>query len=436
MTLVILTTALLIAIGVPIALALSARTQQWHGLIGEAYLLGAGAATLVLFALSSVGMRWSRMSLMAGLALVALIATVAAVRREARRPAKPELGAANMIDVLTAALIGGHFLLATAAPPIESDYLLLWGVKARMFFAAGGIDWSYLEAPLNITSHPDYPLLLPLLYDIYAIVNGSWPEAWTGFATFAFGLAGILALRGLLAGEMPKIARAIITLIVMSLMFSPFIGIAEGPLIAYATIGVLYVRRGVAQSSRWDVVAGAVFLGLGAWTKNEGLALIAAVAVGMMAARSFRLLPALLPAIAINIPWFVIHRIHGLKVDLAAGGAVERFVARISDPLPILEALLVRTGMPLLFWVGIAIAVAIGFRRMIAEERFLAVTTLLQLLVCAGVYFMTPRELEWHIDTSWERVLRQILPLIVLVAILPTAPVIASLSRKKDATDP
>jgi hypothetical protein len=433
---IFLTTALLVAVGVPVALALSARTHQWHGLIGEAYLLGAGAATLVLFALSSVGMRWSRMSLGAGLALVAVIATWIALRKKARWPVALKLGAANLIDVLTAAFIGGHFLLATVAPPIESDYLLIWGVKARMFFSAGGIDWSYLDAPLNVPSHPDYPLLLPFLYDVYAIVHGAWPQAWMGFVTFAFGLAGLLALRSLLSEEMPKIARAIATLILMPLMFSPFMGIAEGPLIAYATIGVLYVRRGVAQSSRWDVVAGSVFLGLGAWTKNEGLALIAVVAVGMIVARRFRLLPALLPAVAINVPWFVLHRVHGLKVDLAAGGAVERMAARVSDPLPILEALLARTGMPLLFWIGIAVAVAIGFRRMAGEDRFLTVTTLLQLLVYAGVYFMTPRELAWHIDTSWERVLRQIMPLIVLMAILPTAPVIASLLRKKDATDP
>ncbi len=436
MTSMLLTMALLIGAGVPIALALPARTRQWHGLFADAYLLGAGAATLVLFALSSAGIRWSRTSFGIGLALVALAAAVIASRKEVQRPERLTVGVANLVDVFTAALVGGHFLLATAAPPIESDYLLLWGVKARMFLARGGIDWSYLEAPLNITSHPDYPLHVPLLYDVYAIVHGSWPEMWIGFATFLFGLAGLLSLRSLLADDMGRLARAIATLIVMPLMFSPFIGIAEGPLIAYATIGVLYVRRGVMHAFRGDVLTGAVFLGLAAWTKNEGLTLIVAVAIGMIAARRWRMLPALLPAVAINIPWLIVHRLHGLRVDLAEGGALERLTARLSDPLPIVRALIDQSGVEAIFVAGIAIALAIGVRRLTSEERFLAVVTALQLFVYIGVYFMTPRELGWHIETSWERVLRQLKPLIALVAMLPTAAVIASLSRKNNAIDP
>ncbi|HYC59573.1 MAG TPA: hypothetical protein VEK79_08400 [Thermoanaerobaculia bacterium] len=424
MTSCLLTAALLIAVGIPIAFALPARARRWHGLLGEAYLLGAGAATFVLFLLSLTGIPWSRTTLVAGLFLVALLAALMASRRGAPRPTMPALSLANIVDGFTAALAGGHFLVATAAPPIESDYLLLWGVKARMFLAAGGIDWSYLEAPLNITAHPDYPLLLPFLYDTYAIIYGSWPEAWAGFVTFAFGLAGLLVLRNLLADEMPKLPRAIATLILMPVMFSPFIGIAEAPLITYATIGVLYVRRGIAKASRGEVVAGAVFLGLAAWSKNEGLALIFAVALGMIIARRYGLLPALLPAVAINLPWLVIHRLHGLRVDLAAGGTIERLAARLRDPLPIVEALIPRTGMPFIFWLGVTVAVAVGIRRMTADNRFLAVTTAVQFLIYAGVYFMTPRELTWHIDTSWERVLRQILPLIMLTAMLPTWSVI------------
>jgi hypothetical protein len=436
MTSTLLTALLLIVAGAPIALALPARTRQWHGLIGEAYLLGAGAATFVLFVLTMAGIRWSRASLLTGLAAIMIGAAIVAWRRGVRLPEPPQAGAANFIDILTAALVGGHFLLATVAPPIENDYLLIWGVKARMFLAQGGIDWSYLQAPLNGTSHPDYPLLLPLLYDLHALVHGSWPEAWSGFATFAFGLAGLLALRGLLADEMPKLARAIATLIVMPLLFSPYIGIAEGPLIAYATIGVLYVRRGVAHASRGEVAIGAIFLGLAAWTKNEGLALMVAAAIAMIVARRIRLLPALLPAIAINIPWLILHRLHDLKVDLAQGGALERLAARLSEPLPILTALLGRTGIAALCWGGIALALAIGWRRVVAEERFLAVATALQLIVYVSIYFVTPRDLTWHIETSWDRILRQLMPLLVMLAMFVTAPVIAWYSRKRNGTDP
>lgn len=431
----LLTTLLLGAAGLPIALALPARSRSWHGLAGEAYLLGAGTATLVLFALSGLGITWSRSSFFVALGAVALIAAGIAARRGDVPLMTSKPGFANLIDVVTAVFVGGHLILATVAAPIENDYLLIWGVKARVFLAARGIDWAWLETPLNVTAHPDYPLLVPLLYDVHALVHGTWPEASVGFATFACALAALLALRGLLADELPKLARALMTLLLMPLVFSPYIGIAEGPLIAYATIGVLYVRRGVMRDSYAEVVTGSVFLGLAAWTKNEGLSLIAVVVIALIVARRPRLLSAMIPAIAISLPWLVAHRMHGLTVDLAEGGAGARMLARLADPLPIFSSLLERTGMSPLFWGGVVIAVAIGLRKLVAEERFLAAATALQLLVYVAVYFMTPRDLSWHIETSWDRVLRQIMPLIALTALLPTAAVIGSLVRGNNATD-
>lgn len=435
MTEMLVTTALLVVTGLPLALALPVRERTVHGVLGEAFLLGAGAATLVLFALSSAEIEWTLLSLGVGLAIVLVVAAPFAARQRrtwlpVRRPT-----VANVADFVTLALAGGHALLATLAPPIENDYLLIWGVKARMFLAAAGIDWTFLEAPLNVTSHPDYPLLVPLLYDVYALASGIWPEGSTGFVTFCFGAAATLALRGLLAREMSRIARALATLILMPLLFSPYIGLAEGPLIAYVTIGVLYLRRGALDTIRGDVFAGAVFLGLAAWTKNEGLSLIAAAAFALLIARKWRLLIALWPAVVIPLPWIVLHRLHGLRVDLAEGRTLGRLAERVADPVPILAALVQRTGMPLVFWAGLVLAIAVAGRRQITRERFLFTVTFLQFAIYAGVYFMTPHELDWHIPTSWDRVLRQIMPLIALTALLPTAPVIASLLRRDNATD-
>jgi hypothetical protein len=429
-------TAVLLASGLAFASAFPARARHWSGLIGEAWLLGAGFATLVLLVLSMAGIGWSRSSFLIGLSIATAGALFYARGRSQTAIVRPSFGPANGIDVVTAILVGGHFRLATAAPPIESDYLLIWGVKARMFLAAGGIDWKFLEAPLNVTAHPDYPLLLPFLYDVQAIFHGSWPEAWTGFVTFAFGLAALLTVRNLLAEELSPLARSAATLILMPLLFAPYIGIAEGPLIAYATAGVLRVRRGVLTSSRTDVLLGATFLGFAAWCKNEGLALIFAVAVGLVLARAWRMLMLLWPALAIPLPWIVLHRLHGLRVDLAEGGAMGRLISRVADPWPIVTELLARTGMSGWFWLGVVVALLLGFRRLASEERFLFAVAAVQLCIFVGVYFTTPRDLNWHIVTSWDRVLRQMIPLIVLVALFPTASVIASLTRRIHATDP
>jgi MFS family permease len=242
-------------------------------------------------------------------------------------------------------------------------------------------------------------------------------------------------VRGLLADDLPPLARSAATLMLMPFLFSPFIGIAEGPLVAYATVGVLHVRRGLRQSSRGDVLLGAVLLGFAAWCKNEGLALVFSVAVGMALVRAWRMLPLLWPALAIPLPWILLHRMHGLRVDLAEGGALERLMPRLADPWPVIAGLLARTGMSEWFWLGIALALLLGLRRLAAEERFLLAVVALQVCIYVGVYFTTPRDLNWHIVTSWHRVLLQVMPLIV-IALFPTFSVIASLTRRGHATDP
>jgi hypothetical protein len=56
--------------------------------------------------------------------------------------------------------------------------------------------------------------------------------------------------------------------------------------------------------------------------------------------------------------------------------------------------------------------------------------------VYVSIYFVTPRDLAWHIETSWDRILRQLMPLLVLLAMFVTAPVIAWYSRKSNGIDP
>jgi hypothetical protein len=437
MTSALLAALLLVLAGLPLALALPGGTRRVHALLGEAYLLGAGAVWLVLLALSLTGVGWSRLTLLVGLAL---LAAIAGAWLAISPPSNAEeggliarhgwVGLPSVVDLFTLLLLGGHALLATVAPPFENDYLLLWGVKARVFFAAHGIDWRFLETPLNVTTHPDYPLLVPFVYDVQAILHGAWIDQGLGLTTFLFGLAALLAIRGLLADELPKLARAIATAIVMPVVFSPYIGLAEGPLIAYATVGLLYVRRGIRDARRADVLRGALFLGLAASAKNEGLAFIGAVVLGMLAAKAFRLLPGLWPAIAIAVPWVVIHRLRGLTVDLAAEGIGTRLAGSLANAATVIRVLAAHpVGQPL-FWAGAAVACALGVRRIAGRERFLTVAIAVQLLVLIGIYFITPRGLTWHVETSWDRVVRQLMPAVAVLAILAVYDVIASAAEK------
>ena len=250
-------------------------------LIGEAYLLGSAALAFLLLAFSVAGIRWSRPVVIIA-AIVILVAAIVIIRRQ--RPfAWPTLGWANLIDLLTLALIAGYVRVTTLAPPAEADFYAIWGAKAKQFFMTGGIDWRYLTDPLNFPSHVDYPILQPLLYDAQALFLGRWPdERWLGLVHIAASGAALLVIRGYLADEMPKLARAAATLILMPLVFSPFFGLPEGLLAVYGTLALLFLRRAIRDGHGGLAMRGAVYLGLAASCKNEGLSLMVAVVIAML----------------------------------------------------------------------------------------------------------------------------------------------------------
>lgn len=367
--------------------------------IGEAWLLLTGTAALLLLFLP-----WSPWILL--LALPALWTG---------RPARPKLSPWNAIDLLTITLIAGYAKLALAAPPIENDYLLIWGVKAKEFFFARGIDWTWLESPINHTAHPDYPILLPLVYDAFALVTGGWNDRWIGIITVAYGVAALLVVRGVLADELPRPWRAVATAALMPLVFSPYVGLAEAPLIAYALAGLLLIRRG-------GTLRGAIHLGFAAFTKNEGLTLIVAAALALIAAERWRELPRLWPAVAIPLPWLVLRTVHGLQTDLLVPGIFARLAARLADPWPVFAAMSRYPAGSLLFWLGVAAALLLGWRRVGREERFLALVIVLQFLFFIAAYFVSPRELDWHVRWSWERIVHQLMPAIALLAVFAANP--------------
>ncbi len=266
---------------------------------------------------------------------------------------------------------------------------------------------------------------MPLVYVAQALLMGAWPERAIGLITAGFGIAALLVVRGLLADEMPKLARAAATLVLMPLVFSPFIGLAEGPLIAYAVAGLLFIRRG-------NLTRGAIYLGLAACCKNEGLPIIAAAFIAMIAAREWKNLLRLWPMFVIPLPWQILIRVYHLTtVDHLQSGVLERLASRIANPAPLLRALADNpVGNPL-FWLGVAAAIAIGWRH-VMKERVLAFVALVQPLFFIFIYFITSRELDWLIRWSWDRIIRQAMPVAALLALFCILPFVIALPHASE----
>src|SRR5258705_3385137 len=146
--------------------------------IGEAYLLGIGIQAAILVVLP-----WSRPFVIG--AIILECGALAPLLFRRYRPAGKIAG--SPLDIITLIFIAGYARFATMAPPVEIDFICIWGLKAQKFLVAHGIDWNFLAQPFNAFAHADYPILVPLAYDFQAIVAGAWIDRWAGALNIGCG---------------------------------------------------------------------------------------------------------------------------------------------------------------------------------------------------------------------------------------------------------
>ncbi len=428
----------LVVLGIPIALSVD-RKSRGALLTGTAFLYGSGAIFLELLALSVLNVRWTLVSVtIAALLVSSASAAVARLRVPVQPTRPPVIVRPHLFDAATLLTIAGYAVYATLAPLWEWDFWAIWGLKARVFLDAGGIDWRFLGSPLNTFAHVDYPQLVSFNFDLVALIGGEWSDRWLGLLFVAWSLAIVLIVRALAARETTPFLGALITFGLSGLAVSRYVGLAEGALIAFGSAGVLFVRSALDDDDPASWRHGALMLGFAANCKNEGLALLAAVTMalvaeswwrGLVRARSegdsgkpirrvFTTLLRLAPAYILAIPWLLLRATHALPTDIAGGSAASRLMARLPYAHQILGFLMAKLYQPWLWvavLVGILLAPSVARRR----ERFVFFVTGIQFFFYVGAYLSTPHNLRWHVLSSWPRLTGQIaLPIAFVVLVM------------------
>jgi hypothetical protein len=387
---VVIAIVALTLIGIPITKALL-RDARGSLLLGTSFLLALGGATLVLFSISAAGFAWS----------VGAPATSRPVRRLP----------AGVIYAVIALMLLVHAAFAIHGGMYEWDFFGIWGLKARTFFDHHGIDWTFLKT--NI-SHPDYPLLTPLMLDLPSLVRGTWDDRAAGLLYTALSASLILIVHGLLKEETTTpLERALATLAVASPALNLWIGLAEAPVMAYGCAGVLFVRRGLRDDRNDFLRVGAILLGFAAWSKNEGLALCVVVLV-LAWRRALQLWPAVvLPAI-----WLTSRAALHLQTDFLHGDVLGRVWFHLREPLLVLRAFARFPPDRPLFWLAVIATLIVFARRAWTQERFLLSVCAVQLALLAGQALATPWDIRAHIELSWNRLPWQIAPALAYLAVI------------------
>ncbi|HVT44115.1 MAG TPA: hypothetical protein VMT00_06980 [Thermoanaerobaculia bacterium] len=447
MTASLLALALAALLGVPWARRLD-PTRGSAVVIAEGLLLGLGMSALLLLALSLCEIAWSPWSFGLPAGCLSLAGWIWWWKGERRVPAAIEptetfahRAAAVAVYVLIAVAVTGYALFATVGPFPEFDFIANWGLKGMIFWEQKGVDWGFLHGAWYRATHADYPLLLPLIFDYFALVRGEWDDRWLGLLYVAIAAAAIPILAASFRHEAKSaLLAALAVLACLSSVLTPWVGLADGPLVVYAMAGLLHVREGLRTGSERSLFSGAIFLGFAALLKTEGVALLAGVAIALAVSspspvRNLRLL---WPAWLMGAGWIALRTWHGLGSDLAAEGVATRLLYHLRNPHLFFGPLGTHvTGKPLL-WAGLTIAMIIGIHRVV-KERFLVVVVVFQFIVYVGAYLITPHTIEWQLRWSWERLVSHFtLPLlfVALASILPDVRSILVGSRAPDVRPP
>lgn len=219
------------------------------------------------------------------------------------------------------------FLEAFSFPFTAWDAWGNWGFKAKIFFTEKTFPFKlWTELPwIRHPNHLDCPLLIPFaeayIYFFLGQVHDSFAKV---FCSFYY--VGIIALFYYHLKKRFNISFVLgscfcLATIPNLLMLAP-IGYVEIPLTFYITCGTLYVWRYLEEKDNAFLLLGSLFIGLGTWTKNEGLSLWIALFLScLIICLSFKLninkkgflSIVLFMPLLIHSPWFLFKHRFGIK---------------------------------------------------------------------------------------------------------------------------
>lgn len=339
-------------------------------------------------------------------------------------------------------------LLLAFQPVMANDARAIWLLKAKsLFYGASGF-FEFLASPNFLYSHQDYPIGLPLLYaDLMHNLGHFWEPA-IGIFSFTFFFLLIVGLYGTirkynLTNTLGALIIALVILFTPEYLKQGWSGLADIPL-SLAFFGALLALQ--LNSETKMALPYIVPIGLAAFSatiKNEGitfllLILIVSFFIYLLAIftknnttdrkniikqviltfawTTLALLPLFL--------WKIISWKFGLSNDITSSLNLREITSRI--PLLITE-----TSERLFncYQFGILLVPAllfIPFPKRLSKPSYVSIIVLGQAVIYLLIYLVTPNDLFWHISTSFNRLVLQLLPSIFLLTFIHLSSVIST----------
>ncbi|MBI5560888.1 MAG: hypothetical protein HY883_06400 [Deltaproteobacteria bacterium] len=309
-----------------------------------------------------------------------------------------------------------------------------------MFFTDGKVSRDFLLNGSFNYAHPDYPLLVPLsvawLYTCLGRVNDQLAKV-----IYPLQYLSLLMVFHYMAEKASSRRNA--SLFTALLALTPIVTIHAGGLpsrdfVGYAdlTLSIYFAGAGgffylyIVAEDRFFLIISALFLGMGAWTKNEGLvfALIGGGLAGAYLLRKKRT-PEILTAACILVilaaPWLVYKVYLNITSEYAGNMKIAAVRSNINR-LPFILAgmkynMFGNIALYNFTWYGYALTSLMNWRGFFRNRLiFLHAMLFLQFGAYIFVYIISPSDINWQISTSLDRLILHMVPFALLIAAINT----------------
>jgi len=346
---------------------------------------------------------------------------------------QPYLTGAFVVTIALA--LATMIAMSDAAPNGRWDAWSIWNLRARFLFL-GGDGWHRMFDPDINWSHPDYPLLLPMTIARGWYYAGTVSTTIASGVSIAFALAGTFAVAGvvgILRGQTMGMLTGMLVIGSKYFIRHGAYQYADTPLAYYFVLALGLVLL-VVESKQQRI---GVFLLLGitcghaAWTKNEGLpfAIFCSVLFGVVALRhidaahrlrscgAFAL--GVLPGIIVTL---LMKTLLAPRNDLMSSHDQFAQLTDI-DRYAKIAAYLSRSTLSfgegvIILSITLAGLLCVGRRRAWRTIGYGVMLISAMAVTYFLVFLLTPHDLDWHLTTAATRLILQLFPCVVLVAML------------------
>lgn len=407
--------------------------------VAVAYGIGLGVITWLMMVLHFSGIRFTCVNLLVPVAFLCLL--LSTMRNSgSTRNSGPLLDSWNWKSLLLmcgVVLVLLVVFLQTILVPVESfDAVASWGLKAKAICMTKSIPTDFLlnQDYRNYAYHPDYPLLVPLAQSFTCIVIGEYDD-FVSKLIFPFYLFSCLAIlyTACIRRTLSKTESMAFTFLLAGI---PYLGLQTSiaypdPILSFYFFGgVIYLYHWIRKPCPLFLSISATMAGLAGLTKNEGLVLSlicwAVLTLYLLLQRQQRgkagwkvwfLYGIIL--LALEGPWLIYRtslQVHNdvVNQETILASLTWGNLKRIKPILYHYQSQVFGLKNWNIVWIVFLGSLLYRFRRILQSQvKYILAPIFLAGLIYTWVYFITPRDVAWHLKTSASRVFLHFLPLVI-----------------------